>query len=1738
MTSRTKLLITSIAALGALALEAAQVTTLEARRVASAWAQTGTVMGRVYSSTDVDCTAYPVANAGGNSFYAVKMGDGSTIITSSDDEFEPIIAFSSNSNLNLSAGSPLRVLLERDIRFRAKLRELTQQATPVAVTTAASATGAKAGATATTQPSPAKRKWRALLGSSGPVPVKTAASSSGLVPVVTSLSPGLQPPVNSIDDVCVAPLLKTKWSQQTDKAGNYLYNYHTPNHYPCGCTATANGQIMNYFRFPTNEMPSTTHLCVVDGVQTPLTTFGGVYDWALMAGDGRDVNFYNTEEQREEIGKFLYDLGVALESDYTSEGTGASSFMPAAVFRKFFGYQNAYLYHGQGNKVYIGEGVGGLHNESLRQRCIYANLDDKRPVSFCILDGNLGSGHAVVGDGYGFKTIEDDAVSYVHINLGWAGQDDAWYNLPEIDAKTTGSRVGEWGIDFEVLMACTFNISPDNTGDILSGRVTDDDGLPLAGVTVKAYSGSTLKGTTTSDERGIYAFTLAGGNNYKIVFETPGMTDHELSSVHLPKTTVDTSDSQLKAYYMIYGDAQASRVGNSWGNDMEIADPCVRNISLGVTYPNLNKALDDAENGDVLEVFAPARLKRDYVLTKEVEICSTSFDGARVARVGEASITVANGGKLTLRGVGLVSESVNPMIIGEAGAKIDLAGKLKLGTVKVADDRTLKVVAPLTVALGDLVVNLPSSREAGMRFGSSALDFETTTNSVANIANYWDDELGGFAMEGDETTLVWKDVPVDPSIAIAKATGWYLGEENVTMYYKSYTKLFRAFTNGADIVVLRNVDPTLDGFDVTKFAPDVKIKIAKDTTIQGMNKSFVLRPGAGCCFEVETNATLTITKLTIDGEAVDQVVEGVTNKVGYSVTGSDQIFRVNGGTLNLGTDLTIQKFTTGSLHKNIKDANSYGPIYLKSGELNLSGTAAIKGCHATGNGTLLSYGGGIAATGGRLNISGNVAITDCSASKKGAGVYLWCNAGGVQLTLDGKPKIDGLYMAGKSILPKVKDTYAGGSSAQVKFEFPLSTGTDTVGGGPGCTFAIDDGGVAAETIAAGLVNANDSSLTAVTDGSRIFWERAPTSIPGKQEALTTSTQCIVHSADGSEDTYWTTIPYALQALEGDASIEVVKFTGTKNISADLDINYNVELYSTNSTRVKFNRTQDVSINVLAGASLSLSNIAFTSKELTKGDKAVPYTKPYFNVNGGALALDYCEIDGFQCTTRAAGGVKVWNGGQFHMKGDTVIQSIRNVYVDPLKRWESGSGAGVLVEGKGSFAYLESGDITGCQGTCGGGLFVGNEASAAFGEGFHLYDNLDYQLAADEIQNNAARQHRSVIELRGVPSSSKIGLCIGPIMLLDEPTYECDTNMVARIVGDDSYWTPENLKLAAGNVRRDPDGLVAKAVTNENARLLVWRSAVGGDDYYTAANGEKFALVGFGEPKPQETAIPKAQRNLEYNGNDQFGLVDDGYMDIRWAGDTESELEAADAGTHYATVQLIDPAFVWEDGSSDPKTILWRIAKKGLRVVVEDGVPDWNLADHAADEAPGQGDYEDYFNDYIHVEGVCCPPDETNEVILIEKGYYTPGGLLMTNMNYKVGVSYTLLNDNYMIIEQVMGQMRVVSNVVETVDEETILKMISNPKLVLGVTSGKVVGTSSGVGTGSEGDGTPPPLADGVVLEIENAPAGTYKLNGSDTLTGSFATEATQTLTRPGKLRLQAPPTEAAQHFWRIEYVKP
>ena len=112
------------------------------------------------------------------------------------------------------------------------------------------------------------------------------------------------------------------------------------------------------------------------------------------------------------------------------------------------------------------------------------NLDAGCPVLLTIMSGQ----HEVVGDGYGYNL----STLYHHLNFGWAGSSDAWYNLP------TDSKVG-------AVVACIYNVWTNGTGEIISGRITDGGGTPISGVVVTATRTGGGTYTATSNAKGIYA---------------------------------------------------------------------------------------------------------------------------------------------------------------------------------------------------------------------------------------------------------------------------------------------------------------------------------------------------------------------------------------------------------------------------------------------------------------------------------------------------------------------------------------------------------------------------------------------------------------------------------------------------------------------------------------------------------------------------------------------------------------------------------------------------------------------------------------------------------------------------------------------------------------------------------------------------------------------------------------------------------------------------------------------------------------------------------------------------------------------------------------------------------------------------------------------------------------------------------------------------------------------------------
>ena len=410
-------------------------------------------------------------------YFVVCLKPSGFVIVSGDDLVEPIIGFAANGRYDPSPSDPLAALVERDLPGRVGRARAGLGAAPAAL----------------------RAKWH-------------GASPLGDDPPPMGRS-------GSVSDERVPPLVQSRWSQ-SNAGGSYCYNYYTPNHYVCGCVATAMSQLMRFHQHPTSPVGTRSFTVYVDGDSETRTTrggdgSGGAYAWSQMPlVPGSSL----TEAQRQAVGALCYDAGLSVNMMYSGSGSGAYTIGGGAL-KSTFGYGNAIEGGNWGN---IGAGLTAMVNP---------NLDSGRPV----LLGIFGSGgHAIVCDGYGYN----QSTLYHHLNLGWAGSYDAWYNLPNIDA----------GYEFTSVGLCTYNVFKTGSGEIISGRVLDSAGQPLAGASITAIRSGGGTYTATTNSRGIFALAKAPSNSsYTITCSAAGET--------YAAKTVSTGRSV----------AGATTSGNVWG---------------------------------------------------------------------------------------------------------------------------------------------------------------------------------------------------------------------------------------------------------------------------------------------------------------------------------------------------------------------------------------------------------------------------------------------------------------------------------------------------------------------------------------------------------------------------------------------------------------------------------------------------------------------------------------------------------------------------------------------------------------------------------------------------------------------------------------------------------------------------------------------------------------------------------------------------------------------------------------------------------------------------------------------------------------------------------------------------------------------------------------------------------------------------------------------------------------------
>lgn len=501
----------------------------EAEKVVAGWLKTnarplGTALGRqiIKIETFIDDNDQPV-------YYVVYLQPNGFVIVSADDLVEPIIAFADDGTFEPSLENPLGALVNNDLNGR--------------ITTVRNTFSLQMEV-----PGGPRSKWRHLISLA-----EASENGFGLMGLIT------------LSDVRVEPLIKSKWGQRYI-CGKNGYNYYTPNNYHCGCTATAMAQLMRYHEHPTGRMKigRINFSIKVDDESELAYTLGGngkggPYKWSLME---LEPGCSTTLEQRQAIGALCYDAAVAAQTGF-SENSSASNLHDARdALRNTFKYNNA---------LRASDSIGNI-GSSVLNNMVNTNLDAGYPVILGIKREETDSGHAVVADGYGY----DFSRLYHHLNMGWSGNDDIWYNLPDIDSSRAEL--------YDTVNGCIYNIFPSGSGEIISGRVTDTSGNPISDATVTAEGGSGPY-TAVTNNRGIYALVKVGSYTAYIVSVTK-------SGYNFTSQGASTRKSE-----------NSTRVsGNKWGIDFVGEEASVPPADPARPAPALYYSTEDFETGDFIKL--------------------------------------------------------------------------------------------------------------------------------------------------------------------------------------------------------------------------------------------------------------------------------------------------------------------------------------------------------------------------------------------------------------------------------------------------------------------------------------------------------------------------------------------------------------------------------------------------------------------------------------------------------------------------------------------------------------------------------------------------------------------------------------------------------------------------------------------------------------------------------------------------------------------------------------------------------------------------------------------------------------------------------------------------------------------------------------------------------------------------------------------------------------------------------
>lgn len=214
----------------------------------------------------------------------------------------------------------------------------------------------------------------------------------------------------------IAPLVKTRWDQSSPY--NDLCPVSDGKRCYTGCVATAMAQAMKYFNWPEKGTGTLTYTW--SGEQMSMNLDETTFQWADMSDTYSSAN-PGSSSQQEAVATLMKACGYSVEMNYgsTAAGSGASPYSIVPALVEHFGYDKATELHNR-----------DFYPLDQWEEMIYENLATVGPV---IYGGeSQEGGHCFICDGY-------DTDGFFHINWGWSGDYDGYFQLSALNPAGQGA---------------------------------------------------------------------------------------------------------------------------------------------------------------------------------------------------------------------------------------------------------------------------------------------------------------------------------------------------------------------------------------------------------------------------------------------------------------------------------------------------------------------------------------------------------------------------------------------------------------------------------------------------------------------------------------------------------------------------------------------------------------------------------------------------------------------------------------------------------------------------------------------------------------------------------------------------------------------------------------------------------------------------------------------------------------------------------------------------------------------------------------------------------------------------------------------------------------------------------------------------------------------------------------------------------------------------------------------------